>query len=402
LKNGVKLKKLRLIGTELTGTLRILITVYRTGFIVLSIIHSIIPEKEKGQPLGKNLTSTNPLTSLDTVFLLEDRLADRPNILRYEVELEEAEGGQNPRISELVEYLIRLLEPYGLTVNNLPRGVRKVIHLWNPQLCSKSNFLKLLKDNYKDLFLIFTTPLHGTLPKRSKKDILKNLKSSLLWSSKKRGIFFDSTTILMVSPRAQHPHRILRTPIPWIYQLVSTEDFMLKFFSKEVRKLTPKIVTGSSSRYSTLLSEIIKLNTAFSLCLEDLYWVESDLFRFQSARFVAEYKKRFKLEEKLAALQRRFAWLKDRCLDALTALEHRTQREREKSITNLTLVFATFGLGEIISTFIVWYFTSIQAGALGIPVGFLISGLLMPFLIIITIYFICRWFVNKKYEENRL
>lgn len=397
MKGGLKVLGLPLIKAKLSGTVRILTTLYRAGFAVLSIIHSIIPQKKAGEVKGKNLTPDTPLTSIDVNYLLEDQTPDHCVPLTYEVEIQKTKS--EITTPGLIEYLLKNLADHGVNIIKMPRKFTRMIQCWNPSLSSKP-FEKLLEKYYKDIFIMFTTPKEGSLPDKSKKAILKDLKSYLhSSSSRNRGFFVGSISMLIISPRKGPPHRILHSQPFWIFQLVSLEDFMLKFYSKKIRKIVPKIGFDSSDQFSSLLEKVTKLRAAFSLCLEDLYWVENDLFRIQSATLVTEYKKKFKLEEKLNTLLKRFAWIQDRCEDTLRALEHRAQTRREKSITNLTLIFATFGLGEILSTIIIWYFGYISAGEPTLELNTMILGLAAPFLFMSAIYLIARWYVNKNYKE---
>ena len=72
-----------------------------------------------------------------------------------------------------------------------------------------------------------------------------------------------------------------------------------------------------------------------------------------SEQFITEYKKRFELEKQLELLQKRISVPKETCMEGMATLQQKTEREREKSITYLTLIFATFGLGEILSNFVI-------------------------------------------------
>lgn len=392
MKEGVEVVNLGLITTKLSGQLRILIMICRAGFVVLSIIHSIIPERKRGEPKGKNLTSAAPLTSIDVNYLLEEeKTAIHPVRLTYEVNLDKTAVEMSS--SDILEYLLKNLEDHGLMIKKMPRKTTRTICCWDFNLSSKT-LRDLIEENYKDLFIMFATPKDSLLPRRSKQSILEGLKSSLHSSSKNRGFFFDSISMLIISPRKTRPGNILLSQLLWIFQLVSLEDFLLKFYSAEVRRISSKLVSATADQYPSFLEYIVKLREGFSLALEDLYWVENDLFRLQSATLVAEYKRNFKLEEKLNVLQKRFTLIQDRCKEALTALEHRFLEKREESITNLTLIFATFGLGEILSAFIIWYFGYILMNEPA-PTSYLILGLAVTFLVISAIFLIARLYINK-------
>lgn len=394
MKEGISVLNLRLVNTELSGHLRILITICRAGFVVLSIVHSIIPEKglEEERRL-RNLTSVVPLTSIDIGYLLEEeKVPACPFPLEYKVWLHKDTLEMSS--SDLVEYLLRNLKNYGLTVNRKPRGIARIIYCWDFNLSDKM-LHELLEENYEDLFIMFTTPKDLRLPQRSKESILKNLRSYLYSSSQRRGFFLSSFSLLAISPRKGSPYRILCSPLLWIFQLVSLQDYLLKFFSAEARKMASKLSSATPDEYSDLLEKIVKLREGLSLALEDLYWIENDLFRHQSASIVTEYKKNFRLEDTLNILQKRFDWIEDRCIKALTALEHRFLKKREESITNLTLIFASFGLGEILSTFIVWYFGYILMNEPA-PTSYLISGLVVTLLVVSGIFMIARWYIRKS------
>jgi hypothetical protein len=177
-------------------------------------------------------------------------------------------------------------------------------------------------------------------------------------------------------------------------------DFMVKIYSKKLRKLSPRIVL-SSNNYYDLLSEVNELRSKFSLCLEDLFWVETDLFRLISVEFVSKYKKRYNMREKIENIERRFDWIQNRCKDALSALGHKAEMERQKNITNLTLVFAVFVLGEVVSNYIIWGFTNFLPTNSPLREILMGIGIAAPFLIISMIYLISRWYVNKKYEDSK-
>jgi hypothetical protein len=175
---------------------------------------------------------------------------------------------------------------------------------------------------------------------------------------------------------------------------------MLQYYSREVRRMVAGMAAAVSREPAKLLAQIFELTSAFSLGLEDLYWVEEDLFRLQSARLVAEYKKRFELDEKLASLQKRFEVIEEKCTEARAALQRRAEREREKNITYLTAVFATFGLGEVLSNFVVWYFGYYSSNAPRIPDWLMIAGLLLPLLAMSLLYLASRWYIGSKYKED--
>jgi hypothetical protein len=396
MKEGIEVSNLCLVSTKLSGHLRILITIYRAGFVVLSIIHSIIPKMRLEEARKyKNLTSSNPLTSIDVGYLLEEeKIPACPFPLKYEVRLRETTVEMNS--NDLLEYLLKNLKEHGLTVNREPRSITRTVYCWDFNLSSKT-LPELLEEKYEDLFIMFTTPKDLHLPRRSKESILENLRSYLHLSSKNRGFFLDSISMLIMSSRKKSPSRIIHSPLIWIYQLVSLENFLLKFYSVQVRGIASRLVSATPDQYSGLLEQVVKLREGFSLALEDLYWVENDLFRFQGANLVARYKKNFKLEEMLNSLQKRFDWVKERCIEALTALEHRFLKKREESITNLTLIFASFGLGEILSTFIVWYFGYILMNEPA-PTSYLISGLAITLLVVSGIFLIARWYVKKFFR----
>lgn len=392
MKGGVKVLNLNLINTKLSGQLNILITIYRAGFVVFSIIHSIIPEKKTIEPKGKNLTSATPLTSVDVSYLLEgEKTPLYPTSLKYEVDLHKTTAEMSS--SDLLKYLLKNLEAHGLIIRKDPKGLARIIYCWNFNLSSKT-LLDLLEENYKDLFIMFTTPKDRLLARKSKQSILKKLKSCLHSSSENRGFFLDSFSLLVISPRKTGPHRILLTQLPWIFQLFYLEHFLLSFYSTEVRRIAAKLVSATPGQYYSLLEQVVKLREGFSLALEDLYWVENDLFRLKSANLVAEYKKNFKLEETLNALHKRFTWIQDRCIAAVRALEQKFLKKREESITTLTLIFASLGLGEILSTFIVWYFGYILMNKPA-PTSYLILGLATTLLVISAIFLITRWYINK-------
>ena len=396
MKEGIEVSNLCLVSTKLSGHLRILITIYRAGFVVLSIIHSIIPKMRLEEARKyKNLTSSNPLTSIDVGYLLEEeKIPACPFPLKYEVCLRETTVEMNS--NDLLEYLLKNLKEHGLTVNREPRSITRTVYCWDFNLSSKT-LPELLEEKYEDLFIMFTTPKDLHLPRRSKESILENLRSYLHLSSKNRGFFLDSISMLIMSSRKKSPSRIIHSPLIWIYQLVSLENFLLKFYSVQVRGIASRLVSATPNQYPSLLEQIVKLREDLSLALEDLYWVENDLFRFQGANLVARYKKNFKLEEMLNSLQKRFDWVKERCIEALTALEHRFLKKREESITNLTLIFASFGLGEILSTFIVWYFGYILMNEPA-PTSYLISGLAITLLVVSGIFLIARWYVKKFFR----
>jgi len=396
MKEGIRVLNLRLVNTELSGHLRVLITICRAGFVVLSMVYSIIPEMglEEVRKL-KNLISLSPLTSIDVGYLLEEeKIPAYPFPLKHEVYL----GGTTVEMSqnELLERLLKNLEQYGLIVNKEPRSITRIVYCWDFSLIYKT-FHKLLEENYEDLFIMFATPKDLQLPQKSKESILDDLKSHMRSSSQKRGFFVSSNSMLIISPRKVNPYIIMRSPLIWIYQLVALENFLLRFYSVQLRGLASRLVSATSDQYSGLLEQIVKLREGFSLALEDLYWVENDLFRFQSADFVAKYKEKFKLEETLNALHKRFDWIRDRCIEALSALEHKFLKKREESITNLTLIFASFGLGEILSTFIVWYFGYILMNEPA-PTSHLILGLAITLLVVSGIFLIARWYVKKFFR----
>lgn len=396
MREAVEVLNLDLIETKLSGKLRLLVTIYRTGFIVLSFVHSVIPKRKEGQPKGKNLTPEKPLNSLDLIFLVEGRISTHADAksLKYEVLLENQKHEMGAH--DLAEYLLKHLEAHGIMVRRDPKKNTNLIHCWNPNFAA---FPKLLEESYEDLFLIFTTPIIEPSQK-TKEDKLKQLKAHMLWSSEDRCILFRAKTMLIISPVFQEPNRLLFGQLPWLFQLASIQSFMLQFYSRELRRLAFNMSAMISRTPARLLSQVFRLMSAFSLSLEDLYWVESDLFRMQSARFITEYKKRFKLDEKLASLQKRFAWIKERCTEAMETLQERAEKEREKSITYLTLIFATFGLGEILSSFVIWYFIYLQSNAPPIPNFAIAIGLSAPFLAICLLYFVSRWYVTNRYKET--
>jgi len=389
----IEIVNINLIETELSGKLRLLVTIYRTGFLVLSFVHSVIPKKKEGQPTGKNLISGKPLNPVDIIFLLEEQIPGYGKPLAYEVILEEKENEM--KLQELAEYLIKILNSHGIKVRRKPSSNANIIHCWNPNISVE--FSKILEKNYKDLFLILTTP-QSVQSIEPKEEILKKLKSYIFFDSKNRGGFFRRNSMLLVSPVKRKPSHLLSTQLPWIFQLASMQYFLLQFYSREIRRITPKISISSSTKPADLLSQVLKLSSDFSLCLEDLYWVEYDLFRLQSAHFISEYKKQFRLDERLATLQRRFRWIEERCTEARVAHQHRIEREREKSIAYLTLIFATFGLGEILSSFTIWYFVYLQSNAHPIPQDLLTIGLILPFLAMLILYLISRQYISHKYK----
>ena len=395
MKGGIRILNLPLVNTELGGHLRVLITICRSGFVVLSIVHSIIPEMglEEHRQL-KNLTSLDKLTSIDVGYLLEEeKIPLHPVPLKYQVYLD----GTTLKMSstELLEHLLKKFEVYGLKVEKKPRIVTRIVYCWDPNI-SKS-FQELLEENYADLFLMFTTPKDLQLPEKSKESILNDLKSHMHSTSQKRGFFVSANSMLIISPRNVNPNVIVRSPLIWMYQLVSLENFLLKFYSIRLRDVASKLVSATPNQYSGLLEQIVKLRENFSLALEDLYWVENDLFRFQSANFVTEYKKIFKLEHTLNALDKRFDWIRDRCVEALSALEHKSQKKKEESITTLTLIFASFGFGEILSTFIVWYFSYILTNKPA-PLLYLFIGLAITLLSVSGIFLTARWYIQKFFR----
>ena len=396
MKDGVDILNLQLINVKLNGTLRILTTLYRAGFVVLSLVHSVVPRKKTGDVRGKNLTPDKTLTSIDVNYLLEDQTSDRPVPLKYEVQMQETNSEMTT--SDLIGFLLKNLADQGMKIREKPMKFTRTIQCWNPSLSSQT-LQKLLKKHYKDIFIMFTTPKEGSLPAKTKKAILKDLESHLLSSSKNRGFLFDSISMLIISPRKGPPHRILHSQLFWIYQLVSLEDFLLKFYSREMRAFVPRMSFPPSSEYHSLLEEAIKLRVTFSLCLEDLYWVENDLFRIQSAAFVTKYKRKFKLEEKLNNLLKRLAWIQDRCEDVLRAQEYAAERSRERSIRNLTLIFATFGLGEILFAIILWSLSYIATNQIILELE-TFAYLVTPVPVLLSVYLIARWFVNKQYNKT--
>jgi len=367
-------------------------TIYRSGFVVLWIVHSVIPKKEEGQPKGNNLTPEKPLKPVDIIFLINERIAGQEKSLKYDLQLENQRGEM--KTVDLVGYLLKQLEAQGIVARRKPRGTTYLVHCWSPSL--PVSFSELLKKNYNDLFLLFTAPQQDSYQK-TKDTKLKELEDSLFWSTKKRGFLFRQKSMLIVSPISRQPHRILFTQLPWIFQLASTQFFMLQFYSMEIRGLAAKMAASISNRPAELLSEVFKLSSAFSLSLEDLYWVEDDLFRGQATRFIAGYKKRLKLSEKLRQLQERFAWLRERCTEAMTTVQHRAEREREKSITYLTLIFATFGLGEILSGLTLWYLSFLHSTGLPIYDWLIALGFSIPFMAICVLYLLSRWYVGSRY-----
>lgn len=388
---------LQLRTTKPYGQLRVLITLYRAGFVVLSIVHSIIPQKEEGKSKGKNLTTPAPLTAMDVNYLLEEgRTPTNPNILEYEVCLGKTIAKLNQ--SDLVDGFLKRIEAKGLMIRREPRKITKTILLWDLELRDKT-IQELVEEHGKDLFTMFSTPSESLLQKKSKESIVKDLKSRLHLSSENRGFFFDSISMLIISPRKTKPNVVLRSQLLWLYQLMSLGNFLLDFYSTEVRRYAFKLVSTTENQYADLLRKIVKSREAFSLALEDLYWIENDLFRLQSANIVSEYKKNFGLEERLDIIQRRFDWIKERCTEALTAGEHKLLERRERSITNLTLIFAAFGLGDILATFIVWYLGYPLADQRA-PTLFLVLGLAVTLSIVFSIFSVSTWYLKRASREQ--
>lgn len=386
---AIEVLNLDLIETRLSGKLRLLVTIYRSGFVVLWIVHSMIPEREEAQVKGNNLTPEKPLKPVDIIFLINEQIVGQEKCLKYDLQLQNQKSEMNT--VDLVGYLLKQLEAQGIVVRRKPKGTTYLIHCWSPSLPA---FPQLLKKNYNDLFLLFTAPQKGS-SQRTKEMKLKELEGSLGWSTKNRGFFVRQKSMLIVSPVSRRPHRILFSQLPWIFQLASTQFFMLQFYSMEIRGLMAKMSALISDKPAELLSEVFKLSSAFSLSLEDLYWVEDDLFRKQATQFIAEYKKRVKLGEKLRQLQQRFAWLRERCTEAMATIQYRT--EREKSIMYLTLIFATFGLGEILSSLTLWYLSFLHSTGLPIHYWLIALGFSIPFVAISILYLLSRWYVGSRY-----
>lgn len=386
---------LDLLDARLSGELRLLLTIYRAGFVVVSLFHSVIPQRKDGEPKGKNLTADKPLSSHDIVFLIEEGTPDRAKSLKYRTRMQDKE--HEMETNDIVEHLLRSLEAQDIIVRRSPKTNANVIQCWNPDF--SATFQELLQMHCQDLYLVFTTPQPGRL-KKQKKEVLEKLKSCVFWSSKDRGFLFSKNSMLIVSPVFQEPNRLVFAKLPWIFQLATMQFFMLQFYSEELRRTVFETSAMVLNEPDKLLTRVSRLMSSFSLALEDLYWVEGDLFRLQSAHFIAEYKKQFELDEKLKTLQKRFEQIEERCIEARTTLQQRTEKEREKNITYLTTIFATFGLGEILSNFVVWYFSYRQSNDLPISVPVAIAGLMLPFLAICLLYLASRAYIGSKYKKS--
>jgi len=393
-----KIINVNLIKTKLQGKLRVFITIYRCGFLGVSLVHSVISKREPDAPVGKNLISDNLLSSLDLVFLIQQNIQGYDQTLKYIIELSNKK--KELTRSDLEKIILMKLASFGICVKeNSPIKVTNVIHFTIPKDCPLK-FIEVLDKNCYEVFDVFTTPLKGITAVRKKEVLLEKLKSNIGFQIGNRGFLFDSNSMLIISPISKPARRALHTQLPWIYQLVSIADFMVKIYSKELRKLSPRIVL-SSVNYYELLSEVSKLRSKFSLCLEDLFWIENDLFRLQSVEFVRKYKKRYNIEEKIDNIETRFDWIQNRCKDALSALGHKAEMEREKNIINLTLVFAVFALGEVISNYIIWAFVNFLPTKSPLREILMGIGIVAPFLAILTIILLSRWYVNKKYESSK-
>ena len=259
----LKVLNLNLIKTSLSGEIRFFLTIYRAGFVVLSLLHSIVPTKMDSTPIGKNLTSKRPVDFSDMIFLIKEKNPENNIDLVYELQL--VEQTRKMKGPELIEYLLRELQIYEKAVKKQPSTNSYIIHFWSPHL--SASFHKILKEKYRDLFYVFIAP-QVSKPTETKKEIVKKLEDHIFWSSKTRGFLFREKAIIIVSPVLQEPNRVFKTQLPWLFQLALTQNFMLQFYSWRVREFVSKLEKTVSSKPSDLMSQFIGLSSSFSIGLE--------------------------------------------------------------------------------------------------------------------------------------
>jgi hypothetical protein len=395
------LKSLDLGKSEVYGQLRIFITLYRAGFAVLSIAYCFVPKSESEKVKEKTLYSSAPLTSKEVRTILDDQRFDEKTgkdiVLEYVIN----KGVDVLQVDfhAYLEHLLRKIEEQGLKIGRKMRPIRRTIYVQELEFQEKS-IADIIQEYNKELFTIFTTATEAHLKRLSQKRRVEQLNSNLHKTSEYLGFIFDEVSMLVVARKKIAPHEVLRSQLVWIHQLVFMQEFLIIVYSSEVRRLAVALASAVESQYSNLFSELVKIREGFLLSLEDLYYVEGDLFRLQSEKLILEYKRLFGLDQKVKIIQKRLGSVKSRTQEALRAREQESLERREKSITTLSLIFATFGFGEIISVFIIWYFSSIVSNQ-NIDIAYLLGGLVLTSFSMISIFIISRWYINRNTSPKK-
>jgi hypothetical protein len=395
IKGGIKVINLNLMDTRINGHLRVLLSIYRSKFVVFSIVHGIVTkatEEEKLNCLGGD----DPLSLEDVLFIQEDQIG-RLSRLEYEIEW----GGREAKLdmSSIQDLLIKMLEGFGLSIQKKTMDGRRVVHCWD-FLPAYKRFEDYLEDNYRELHVLFTTPMDIPSRERAfkmKKHTIEDLRSELHLDMRDRFLLIRELSMLIMSSRGALG-RAMSSQLIAVYQLMSLQRFVLYFYSLEARRLASAISRAAQHEYFRLSEEITKVREEFNLALEDLYWVETDLFRLQSANLIGQYKAKYGLDKTLDIVQKRLDWTKNSCLEKLADLERAASAKRERSITTLTIIFASFGIGDIVAAFMIWYFGLIL-GQMS-PVLFLAVGILITFVVVFSVFLVAVWYIDRGHEKH--
>jgi hypothetical protein len=210
--DSFKIINLNLIKTKLHGKIRVQITIYQCGFLVVSFVHSIISKRKPDDPVGKNLISDNPLSSLDLVFLIQQKIQCYDQSLKYIIELSNKKKELTQ--SDLEKIILMKLASFGIGVReNSPTKRTNVIHFTIPKDYPLT-FIEILEKNCYEVFDVFTTPLKGITKVRKKEVLLEKLKANIGFQKGNRGFLFDCNSMLIISPISKPSRRALHTQLP--------------------------------------------------------------------------------------------------------------------------------------------------------------------------------------------
>jgi hypothetical protein len=257
----------------------------------------------------------------------------------------------------------------------------------------------IVQEYNKELFTIFATATDAQLKRLSEERRVEQLESCLHKTSDFLGFFLDEVSMLIVA-RKKRTHFKMRSPLIWVHQLILVQEFLISVYSLEAGRLAVSFANAVRSRYYDLFGELLEIRETFLLSLEDLYYVEGTLFRLQSDKLVSECKELFGFDRRVEVIQKRLDSVKSRIQEALRAREQESLERREKSIAVLSLVFATFGFGQIVSAFMIWYLSSILSGQ-NVDIAYLLGGLVITSFSMLLVFIFSRWYINRNTAKEK-
>jgi hypothetical protein len=384
-------------GKTISGRLRLYVTFYRAGFLVITMVAPIVSAdlatRDDLAGKSKRLISDGELMSSDLEYLLEN-LKDPV----YPVETDTATKKSSS--IEILEDVREIISNLGIrTVESRAHG--RALFCW--KVVARKRLLKAKEIVQKypvEVFQLLFTP--STETERTDKMTLDLLQREHITETPRGSRFSMSpSNLLVINPIILTSRRRItaiygyNTELFAIYQLLKLQSYMLQCFNDTLKAHTQEVEKASQVQYGSIVKKLANLNRSMSFCMEELYWIEYEIRLLKVRDSLREYKAKWGIDSSQRELASRGQNL-ERLTTALSnTVEVEAAKKADKGFKMVSLIFASFAGGDALIAVLIWYMTA-ELENRPIPISYLIWTLYYACAFVIVVLLIGYLYVERN------